>query len=137
MTTYLVDTNTVSYVAKGRSPAARARLEALDEDDRVCISAITEAELRYGLARRPGARTLHSSIAGLLFKFQVLPWGSRESAAYGDLRARLESAGETLSELDMLIAAQTIAAGAVLVTSDRALARVRGLRAVENWATDV
>ena len=60
--TYLLDTNTVSYIAKGKSPAARARLEALREDEAVCISSITEAEIRYGLARRPDARALRAAV---------------------------------------------------------------------------
>ena len=48
ISTYLLDTNTVSYIVKGRSPAARARLFALKEDEVACISAITEAEIRSG-----------------------------------------------------------------------------------------
>ncbi len=50
---YMLDTNMVSYIVKGRSPAASARLLALHNDQISTISAITVAEIRYGLARRP------------------------------------------------------------------------------------
>ena len=135
--TYLLDTNTVSYIAKGRSPAARARLEAESGTNAVCISSITEAEVRYGLARRPAAHALRAAVEGLLFKLPVLAWGSHEAAAYGELRARLEKAGITLSEMDLLIAAHALAAGAVLVANDGAFSQVADLRGIVNWATDV
>lgn len=135
--TFLLDTNTVSYIARGRSRAARMRLERLATDEKACISTITEAEIRYGLARRPQAHELRAAVEGLLFKFQILPWGSNDAAAYGELRAGLEAKGITLAELDMLIAAQAIAYGAVLVTTDRAFSHVAALPGIENWATDI
>jgi len=85
--TYLLDTNTLSYIAKGKSQAARARLASLRAGETVCISSITEAEVRYGLAKRPQARRLHAAVEALLFKLQILPWGSEEATAYGRLRA--------------------------------------------------
>ena len=135
--TYLLDTNTLSYIAKGNSPAARARLESLRAGEIVCISSITEAEVRYGLAKRPQAHALHAAIDGLLFKLRILPWGSKEAAAYGKLRAKLETAGVSLSAMDMLIAAHAIAVGAVMVTNDNAFARVKDLHGTVNWASDL
>ncbi|HTF61962.1 MAG TPA: type II toxin-antitoxin system VapC family toxin, partial [Edaphobacter sp.] len=138
---YLLDTNTVSHIAKGKSPAARAQLESLGEEDFACISSITEAELRYGLAKRPGAHALHAAVEALLFKLRILPWGREEAAAYGELRAKLEAAGRVMGSLDMLIAAQAIVIGAVVVTNDKALwqASESGLlsHATVRWATDL
>ena len=135
--TYLLDTNTLSYIAKGNSPSARAHLQSLGAGDVVCISSITEAEVRYGLAKRPQARALRAAIEGLLFKLRILPWDSAEAVAYGNLRAKLEAAGAILSEMDLLIAAHAIAVGAVLVTNDKALARIKDLHGTVNWATDI
>jgi tRNA(fMet)-specific endonuclease VapC len=137
MVTYLLDTNTISYIARGKSPAARARLEALGEEDIVCISSITEAELRYGLAKRPAAHALRAAVEALLFKLRILPWGSKEADAYGGLRAKLEAAGITLSEFDMLIAAHALAVGAVLVTNDKVFLHVEDLDSTVNWASDL
>jgi tRNA(fMet)-specific endonuclease VapC len=135
--TYLLDTNTLSYIAKGKSQAARTRLASLLAGETVCISSITEAEVRYGLAKRPQAHRLHAAVEALLFKLQILPWGSKEAAAYGKLRAKLEAAGTVLSELDLQIAAHAIAVGAVLVTNDNALRRIKELHGTVNWASDI
>jgi tRNA(fMet)-specific endonuclease VapC len=137
VTTYLRDTNTVSYIAKGNSRAARARLEAAGDGDIVSISAMTEAELRYGLAKRPQAHSLHAAIEALLFKLRILPWGREEAAACGAIRAKLRLAGKALDGMDMLIAAHAMAVGAVLVTNDQAFQHVEDLAGSVNWATDL
>ena len=133
---YMLDTNMVSALAKGQSPTARAQLEALGDHENVCISSITEAELRYGLAKRPSAHALRAAVEGLLFKLRILPWDREEALAYGALRSRLESAGTVLGAMDMLIAAHAIAVGAVLVTNDKAFRFVEELGSVERWATE-
>ena len=134
---YLLDTNTVSYMIKGKSPAARARLEDLNEAHTICISSVTEAELRYGLAKRAAAHALRAAVEGLLFKLRVLPWGREEAAAYGLLRSELESAGKSLATMDLLIAAHAVSIGAVLVTGDQAFQHMARLSRIENWATDI
>jgi tRNA(fMet)-specific endonuclease VapC len=133
-TLYMLDTNTVSYIAKGHSKAARARMLNLEEDEIVCLSVITEAEIRYGLAKRPEATALRERMEWFLAAVKVLPWGRDEARAYGALRAKLESSGKTLGNMDMLIAAHAIATGAVLVTNDKAFAQVEDLHATVNWA---
>jgi tRNA(fMet)-specific endonuclease VapC len=72
-----------------------------------------------------------------LFRLRILAWGSKEAAAYGELRARLEGAGITLSQLDLQIAAHALAIGAVLVTNDKAFLQVNDLDKMENWALDL
>ena len=134
---YMLDTNTVSYIAKGQSQAARAWMLNLGNDELVCLSAITEAEIRYGLAKRPEATALRERMDWFLAAIKVLPWGREEAKAYGTLRAKLESSGQTLENMDMQIAAHAIATGAVLVTNDKAFARVDDLHATVNWATDL
>jgi tRNA(fMet)-specific endonuclease VapC len=134
---FMLDTNTVSYIAKGHSKAARARMLNLKEDEVVCLSVITEAEIRYGLAKRPEATALRERMEWFLAAVKILPWGRDEACAYGALRAKLESSGKTLGNMDMLIAAHVIATGAVLVTHDKAFAQVEDLHASVNWATDL
>jgi tRNA(fMet)-specific endonuclease VapC len=48
------------------------------------------------------------------------------------LRGALEDAGAPMGNMDMMIAAQALAAGAVLITHDRVFHRVKQLR-VEDW----
>jgi len=136
-TLYMLDTNTVSYIAKGHSKAARARMLNVKEDEVVCLSVITEAEISYGLAKRPEATALRERMEWFLAAVKVVPWGRDEAHAYGTLRAKLESSGNTLENMDMQIAAHAIATGAVLVTHDKAFAQVEDLHASVKWATDL
>ena len=134
---WMLDTNTMSYIVRGKSPAARAKLYRLQGDEIGCISVITEAELRYGTSKRAPGSTRLAALNTLFDKLRILPWGSAETLVYGDLRAKLERAGKLLGNLDMLIAAHAISANATLVTRDKAFAQVEDLRPPVNWAVDV
>ena len=134
---YMLDTNMVSYIVKGRSLAASARLLALRDDEIATLSAITVAEIRYGLAKKPDATTLKSLMDAFLASVRVLPWGREEAEAYGRVRAKLEKNGVSLGNMDMMIAAHAIVTGATLVTNDNAFAQVDELAATANWATDL
>jgi len=134
---FLLDTNMVSYIVKGRSQAARHKMLSVKGDEIVCISTITEAEIRYGLARRPEASALKSLMEAFLASVQVLPWGRDEAEAYGELRAGLEASGRALGNMDMLIAAHAVSLGATLVSNDKAFQHVESLHATVNWATDL
>lgn len=134
--TLMLDTNMCSYILRGTSRAARGKLATLKPEEIACISAITEGEIRYGLAKLPSS-ALHAAIENFLTRIRVLPWGRDEAVAYGELRARQERRGKPLGNMDMLIAAHAISSGAVLVTRDRAFAHVEGLAGVVNWATDL
>src|SRR6266851_2174856 len=96
----MLDTNTVAYIVDGQSKAARRKLAEVPQSFSVAISAITEAEIRYGLARKPEA------MEEFLSKVIVLPWSSEVARTYGRIRARMSAQGKTLSSLDLLIAAR-------------------------------
>ena len=128
---YLLDTNTASFVIKGNVPRVRQRLIRIPASQ-VAISAVTAADLLFGVARRPEATRLKAIVEEFLARVEVLPWEREAAAAYADLRAALERAGITISNLDMMIAAHAVATGSVLVSSDRAFARIRQLK-VEDW----
>jgi tRNA(fMet)-specific endonuclease VapC len=134
---YLLDTNTVSYIIKGKSTASRAKLATLKRDEDACISSITEAELLYGLAKSGASDQRRKALDWFLLRLKVLPWGREEAAAYGLLRARQESMGKPLGPLDTQIAAHAVAIGAVIVTNDNAFHQVPDLVGMENWAIDL
>ncbi|MBP0624912.1 type II toxin-antitoxin system VapC family toxin [Cupriavidus sp. LEh25] len=131
MTRYMLDTNIVSHLLRGH-PAVVARVTAIPIAS-LCLSAITGAELMYGLAKRPSATRLACAIDELLRRVEVLPWTSSVMASYGDARAVLESQGQSMGALDLLIAAHALETGAVLVTNDKAFRRVPGL-VTEDWS---
>jgi len=130
---YLLDTNTASYIIKGNIPAVRRRLLRVPMAQ-VAISSVTEGELRYGIARRPGATQLQTIVEEFLIRVAILPWDSDAARQYGNLRASLESAGQPMGNLDLMVGAHALSLGAILVTNDRAFTRIKKLK-VEDWTT--
>ncbi|HLX84148.1 MAG TPA: type II toxin-antitoxin system VapC family toxin [Terriglobales bacterium] len=128
---YLLDTNTASYVIKGNFPRVRERLLKIPMSE-VGISVVTEAELRFGVARLPEATTLKSVVEEFLLRVEVLPWNSEAAQQYARIRAILEKDGSPMGNLDLMIAAQAVAGEVVLVTHDHVFRRVKGLK-VEDW----
>ena len=130
---FMLDTNIASFIVKGANDGLKAKLRAYPIGD-MCLSAITEGELLFGLAKRPDATAIKKAVHGLLQLVEVLPWDGGAAQAYGKLRASLEQQGTSLGNLDTLIAAHAIALGSVLVTNDKALLRALGEKA-EDWST--
>jgi tRNA(fMet)-specific endonuclease VapC len=129
---YLLDTNIGSYVIKGNFPHVRRRLLRVPMSE-VGISVVTEAELRFGVARLPQAAKLGIAVEEFLLRVEVLPWDSEAAQHYARIRALLESEGQPMGNFNMMIAAHALAAGTILVTNDRAFRRVKGLR-IEDWS---
>jgi tRNA(fMet)-specific endonuclease VapC len=128
---YLLDTNIASYIIKGNVPAVRRRLVRVPMAQ-VFISAVTEGELRYGVERRPAATKLRRIVEEFLLRVTVLPWDSDAARQYGHLRADLERLGQPMGNLDMMIGAHALAAGAILISNDRVFGRIKKLK-VEDW----
>ena len=132
---YMLDTNIASYLLRGSHPHLEQRLRR-ESVEAVCISAITRAELRYGVARLlPAATRLEREVERFLQGIAVLPWDAAAADAYGPVRAALERAGTPIGALDTQIAAHALIADATLITHNTGeFRRVPGLR-VEDWAT--
>ena len=128
---YLLDTNTASYIIKGNIPAVRHRLLKVPMAQ-VAISTVTEGELHYGVARRPDATRLQTIVSEFLLRLTILPWDSEAAQQYGRLPAMLEREGRPMGNLDMMIGAQALASGLVLVTNDQAFKRIKKLK-IEDW----
>lgn len=131
-TRFLLDTNMASYVIKGNFPRVRERLLKVPMAQ-VSISVISEAELRFGVARRPEAVRLKTAVEEFLLRVDVLPWDSEAAQQYALVRANLERAGESMGNLDMMIVAHALAVQAVLVTHDHVFQRVKQAK-IEDWS---
>ncbi len=128
---YLLDTNMASYVIKGNVPRVREKLLRVPITD-VGISVMTEAELRFGVTRKPEAARLKLAVDEFLLRVDILLWDSSAAQQYAILRSALEDAGAPMGNMDMMIAAQALAAAVVLVTHDRVFQRVKQLK-LEDW----
>lgn len=131
MTRYLLDTNIISDLV--RQPQGRVAQRIAEVGDRqVLTSVIVAAELRYG-CRKAGSARLSATVEALLVEIETIPFDETASRAYADLRTALEAKGQPIGGNDMLIAAQALALGCIMVTANiDEFARVDGLE-VENW----
>jgi tRNA(fMet)-specific endonuclease VapC len=133
MTRYMLDTNTVSHLLK-KHPAVARRVVAAPITA-LCISAITQGELLFGLAKRPGARALHDAVWEFLRRVDVLPWDATTAPVYGTVRAATQRKGRVLAPMDLLIGAHALTIDAILVTNDRVFGQLPGL-SIEDWTEE-
>lgn len=134
MTRYMLDTNTVSHLLRSH-PTVTARVLEVPMAS-LCVSAITQGELLFGLAKRPFAKALHIAVREFLRRVDILSWDSAVAEHYGSVRARMAQTGKALAPLDMLIAAHALSESAVLVTNDQAFRQMTGLK-IEDWTVAV
>jgi len=131
---HMLDTDTASYLIKGKLPTVENRLAAL-APSMVCISVMTRAELQYGLKRLPVDHRLHRVVHQFLKIVRTLPWDVEAADWYANIRYQLVSTGQPIGEMGMMIAAHSLSAGAVLVTNNRRhYERIEAPLILENWA---
>ena len=128
---YLLDTDVISYIVK-RNPPEYARRLASIPPDLTCVSAVSEAELLFGLQLRSPDHWLRRAIPETLTQFEVLPWDRAVARHYAEIQYFLTSTGQWMGEMDVLIAAHALAIGAVRVTGNvRHHARIPGLEIID------
>lgn len=131
MLKYMLDTNIVIYVIKRRPIEALATFNK--HAGQMCISAITLAELIHGAEKSAMPERNLQQVDDFTSRLEVLDYSNKSAAHYGDIRATLEKAGETIGVNDLQIAAHARSEGLILVTNNlREFERVSGLR-TENW----
>lgn len=132
---YMLDTSICSLVVRERPQCILARLQACNAQQRIVISAITYAEMRFASAGKIDSPTHAQLVSAFVARLDgVLPWDAM--AADRTIRVRVELAhlGAPISENDAAIAGHALAVGAILVTNNaREFRHVRGLH-IEDWA---
>ncbi|MDQ6748707.1 MAG: type II toxin-antitoxin system VapC family toxin [Candidatus Dormibacteraeota bacterium] len=135
--TYLLDTNACIALINGRPLSVRTRFAVTSAHGEVmAMSSIVLYELWYGVAkserRAANADRVRAFLSGPM---EVVDFGPEDARHAGDIRAIAETVGQPLGAYDLLIAAQAMRLGALLVTANqREFARVPGLR-WEDWTT--
>ena len=128
---YLLDTNIVSALVRDPHGRVTRRIARVGEDS-VCTSIIVACELRYGAAKRGSAR-LTQQLEAVLGVLPVLSLEPAVDRSYGELRADLERRGTPIGPNDLLIAAQALSLGLVVVTDNvDEFKRVKKLEG-KNW----
>jgi toxin FitB len=119
---FLLDTNAVSEWVKPRpNPGLIAWMESADED-RIFISVVSLAELRYGVERMAAGRRrsrleqwLQHELP-LRFENRILPVDTNVAEAWGRTVSRNEAAGRAISAMDAFLAATAETYRLTLVT---------------------
>jgi tRNA(fMet)-specific endonuclease VapC len=128
---FLLDTNILSNVVRQPQGRIADRIAQVGEQQ-VCTSIIVAAELRYGAARKASSR-LNAQLDAVLSALDVVALEAPVDTIYGELRARLERADQSIGAIDLLIAAHALALGHTVVTDNaREFSWISDLR-VENW----
>jgi tRNA(fMet)-specific endonuclease VapC len=132
MPSYMLDTDTCSYIMKRSHEVVLKRLEKVPVSD-VCISVITKSELLYGVEASPKRRQDEAALGAFLRYVEVLDFPDKASSHYAKVRAELKARGTMIGANDLLIAAHARSIGLTLITNNtREFGRVSGLT-VENW----
>lgn len=136
----VLDTNVVSEVMRP-DPDARV-LAWLDEQaaDGVFLTAVTAAELLYGVERLPAGRrhsTLENAVGELLdidFGGRIVPFDSLAAIEYARIVIERERYGRPIGMADAMIAAAALAAGIdTIATRNVADFRDTGVCLVDPW----
>jgi tRNA(fMet)-specific endonuclease VapC len=132
VTLLMLDTDISSYVIRRRPPVIAERFERHAEQ--LCVSVMTAAELRFG-AVKAGRADLEGLVEAYLARVTILDWPESATFHYARIRAKLESRGTPIGNMDLLIACHAVAEQATLVTNNlRHFAGVPELK-VEQWST--
>jgi len=135
----ILDTNVISELSRHvPDPGVLAWLDSLEISE-VATTAITAAELRYGVARLPEGhrkRELTVMIRGILsedFYGRILPFDERASARYADIVTGREKIGRPVGVADAQIAAICRDLGATLATRNTSDFEETGIELIDPW----
>jgi predicted nucleic acid-binding protein len=135
----ILDTNVISELARQvPDPGVLSWLDSLEISE-LATTAVTAAELRYGVTRLPEGhrkRELTVVIRGILaedFYGRVLPFDERASIRYADVVTGREKIGRPIGVADAQIAAICRDSGATLATRNTADFEETGIKLIDPW----
>ena len=129
---YMLDTNICIYIIKKQSATVLKHLQT-KMNDGISISAITLAELEYGIAMSERKEKNSVALTQFLAFITILPFEEEAATEYGLIRSDLRKKGTPIGPMDELIAAHAKSKNLILATNNtREFERVEGLT-IENW----
>jgi len=134
----ILDTNVVSELMRSQ-PAPQVASWVRDRDRReLRTTAITLAEIRYGIARLPDGRRKQVLLTAAddifsAFADQVVPVDTAAAEHYAVIASSRERAGKPIAGFDALIAAVCRSQGAALATRNVSDFDGTGIEVVDPW----
>lgn len=133
MPLFMLDTNMCVYLMKNQPEQVARRFAQCYVGD-VVMSAITFAELEYGVTVSQNSARERMNLVALVEDIQVAPFDASAATAYGSIRQATRERKK--DQLDKLIAAHAVALDVALVTNnERDFLAYPGLR-IENWLNE-
>lgn len=130
---YMLDTNILIYAKNENPEEAKLKFDKHNGKD-ICISAITQAELEYGVSKSLFIEQNREAMLEFLSAVPIISFDDMAARHYGEIRAYLERNGIIIGANDLLIAAHARAQGLILVTNNtREFCRVPDLK-IEDWS---
>ncbi len=137
---FAIDTNVASELMRPEPTPAVAAWIAERDAQEMYLTAVTEAELRYGVAIMPLGKR-RDALKGVMihwlkqgFRERILPFDSAAARAYAEIAADRRLVGRPVGEADCQIAAICRSRGAVLVTRNVRDFSGTGIDIVDPWA---
>ncbi|WP_353571900.1 type II toxin-antitoxin system VapC family toxin [Candidatus Albibeggiatoa sp. nov. BB20] len=132
---YMLDTNICIYIIK-RKPAWVFEKFKQFQTKEIGISSITVSELQYGVEKSQHTQKNQRALNHFLLPLTVLSYDRDVADYYGKVRTTLETKGNIIGSLDLMIAAHALKYNVTLVTNNtKEFNRVIGLK-LENWIED-
>jgi len=135
----VLDTNVISELWKAEPDANVLAWVDAQPVETLCLTTITVAELRYGLATMPQGRRRETFLDRLerevlpAFSGRILSFDLDASQAYAQLMARARDEGKAIGTADGYIAATVAARGLTVATRDTSPFEAAGLRVINPW----
>ncbi len=131
---WMLDTNILVYFTNRKAGFEKiARRMSGRSPSEVRLSAITLAELRFGIERGEFRTDNKTAMEGLLEFLQTDDFPTGAAQDFGEIKDALLSEGKPIGPYDLLIAAHARHIGAVLVTNNEREFRCVPRLSVQNW----
>jgi tRNA(fMet)-specific endonuclease VapC len=128
---FMLDTNTCIYLIKHKPEKVLQHFNSHSIGE-IGISAITLAELEYGVAKSQFVAKNRAALNEFVLPLEIAFFDEHAGETYGHVRAHLEKSGNSIGSMDMLIGAHALSLGTTLVTNNtREFNRIRNLKVVD------
>ena len=136
----VLDTNVASELMRPEPASEVADWISERDATEMFLTAVSEAELLYGIAIIPAGRRRDMLAAAMTrwldlgFSERILPFDSSAARAYAEIASEKRLAGRPIGEADCQIAAISRSRGAVLVTRNVRDFEGTGVNVVNPWS---
>jgi tRNA(fMet)-specific endonuclease VapC len=127
----MLDTNICIAIIKQKPADILQKFSAYQVGD-ICISSVTLAELRYGVAKSQYQEKNQAALDEFILPLEVAHFDEAAALVYGALRASLEKQGTPIGALDTMIGAHALSLNLTLVTNNiKEFNRIIGLKVID------